>query len=500
MTQKYLGFSLFFVVALRPQVMRCFVLLTMVLGVLALSSSDSFADSAALPPSLDKLIRKNGIPPHRVGLFIKTLGENESEVSYNPDKPYNPASVIKLLVTFAALDLLGPTHKWKTSLYHDGVLEGDTLKGNLYLKGSGDPSLVWERFRNLINELHVRGLRKIEGSFVIDDTLYDIPHHDPGKFDGASLKPYNVGASGVLLNFKAVKVVFAPDFAKRSLAIYTEPPSESINVVNNMTLSTRSCRNWRGRISERLIPRDDGSLTMRFGGKYPARCGVQSFYVAVQDHAPFVAGVFASAWKSLGGEFSGDWRNGEVPKNAKLLASSVSDPLSKVVVDINKFSNNPMARMVFLALSEKSGEQAVHTADLSASRIVKWMEKQGIATEGFSVENGSGLSRDVRITPRQLAEVLDAAWHHPLRAELVSSLPITGVDGTMRRRYLKHDLAGLAHMKTGSLNGVRAVAGYLKDDSGRDVLFVLMINWAKTWQSSRFMSELLAWAHKGDGL
>ncbi len=439
---------------------------------------------------LVSIIRKRGFPPERVGLLVATT-DGRPLAALNVDQDFNIASVAKIFTTVAGLDILGYKHRWKTRILHDGSLSGGTLSGNLYIRGEGDPFLTKEHFKGLLGELARRGVRKIDGDVVLDDAHFDVPPHDPNAFDGAGLKPYNVGPSALLLNYKTFEVVFSPVHGEHRVSLYLDPPTDAVRLVDRVKLNSRRCSNWRSRITE-LYRVNGSTATVELVGGYPRSCGRQSFHVSLMGHTDYMAGVFGAYWREEGGEHTGSLRTGSTPANARTLVTHESESLVEIIRGINKFSNNVMARQLFLAIGE-TPKGAPKSLESSRRTLTEWMRGNGIRVDGFHIDNGSGLSREVRATPRQAAELLLLAANGRWRHEILSSFPVIGYDGTLRKRMRKSPIAGYGRLKTGSLRGARSVAGLLHHPGHPDVIFVAFVNWSRMAGASGLIDDLLAW-------
>ena len=445
-----------------------------------------------VPAAVREMIRASGIPPHRIGIVAREAGKEDAPlISYNANRFYNPASVVKLITAYAALDLLGPNFRWKTVFAGDG--------GGLFFKGGGDPYITMERFLGMLNDLRGRGIKRID-SFAVDDSIFNLPPHDSAAFDGAPLQPYNAGPGGAVINFKATQVILSPD--GKSVLARTNPPSDAVRIENKLRLDSARCRYWRGRFRERIIESDEegGGVILRLSGRYSRRCGERDWHLNLLDHSTYAAGVFGALWRRLGGEFSGEWRRGITPQGAKVIAEFESPPLSEILRAMNKYSNNLMARQVFLTLGKESKSAPPYNLDDARKTAMDWLSARGIKVgDDFFIDNGSGLSRATRVSPNLLADILDDAWTHPWRAEFLASLPLAGVDGTMRRRLRAPNLRGRARLKSGSLSGVKSLAGYVRDASGRDWIVVCVVNWRDGWRSRRLIDRLLIWLANSKG-
>ena len=453
-----------------------------------------FARAQSLPQEVADAFAKAKIPLENVAVLVKEVGSKDALVSVNAGKSMNPASVIKLVTTYAGLELLGPTYVWKTEVYSSGDMRGGALVGDLILKGSGDPKLSAERFAALVKQLRDRGLDDIQGDLILDRSSFEPVAHNEAAFDGESLRAYNVGPDPLLLSFKTVRFHFAPSLDDKSVAISPDVKPTQLEISNRVKLVDAPCGEWRDRILLDVQEIKPTRIRVSFTGGYPRSCGERVWNMALLDHARFVGGVFASIWRASGGKWEGAVRIAPTPAKAKLIATTESAPLADVVRDINKFSNNVMARQLFLTLSAEAwvgNLKEPGNASRSGQIIKEWLAKKNIAASELVLENGSGLSRIERISASTLAQMLDAAWRSSVMPEFVSSMPLLGLDGTMRRRSRGESIAGQAHLKTGTLNDARAIAGYVLDATGRRWIVVMMINHPSSGQAQAAQEALL---------
>ena len=451
------------------------LLLLLALALPPATAAAQAAPDEHLPPAVARVLKSAGVPPSAVALVVQEIDARLPRASFNAGKPMNPASVMKLVTTYAALELLGPAFAWKTEAYGTGPLADGVLEGDLLLKGYGDPKLGFERFWLLLRQLRAKGLREIRGDLVIDRSHFAPDEHDAARFDGEPLRPYNVGPDALLLNYKAVRLDFRPDAAARSVAVSVEPAPAQLDVVNLLKLSDAACGNaWYEGIRMDFT-HSAAAARLILTGAYPAACGEKGRHVAVLDHPQFVAGVFRQLWGELGGGLKGGLREGAVPVDARLLAQAESPPLAEVVREINKYSNNVMARQLYLTLGAEATKRPARGADAEAA-VREWLARKELRMPELVIENGAGLSRSERISAESLARLLAAAFASPLMPEFVASLPLAGVDGTMKKRANGSGVAGQAHVKTGYLDGVRALAGYVLDRRGKRVIVVFLAN------------------------
>jgi serine-type D-Ala-D-Ala carboxypeptidase/endopeptidase (penicillin-binding protein 4) len=453
------------------------------------------APSAKLPASVTDIFSRAHIPADAFSVVVREAGGNGALVSINAAKSMNPASVIKLVTTYAGLELLGPAHTWKTEALAAGDIRGSVLLGDLVLRGSGDPKLTTDRFNTLLRQLRDRGLSSIRGDLVLDKSIFEAISHNPAEFDGEPMKAYNVGPDPLLLQFKAVRFFFAPTIDGSAVSIAPDVRLSQLEIVNRVKLTEGACGEWRNRIAYDVQTPESTQLKVAFTGNFPKSCGEQVWPIALLDHARFVGGAFAKVWAELGGSWSGAVKVLPTPPEAKLLAVTESPPLAETVRDINKFSNNVMARQLYLALSADGTAPA--SVARSTQRVREWLARKNIAAPELAIENGSGLSRGERIGAQTLAAMLDAAWKSSVMPEFISSMALAGVDGTMRRRARSDSVAGQAHVKGGTLNDVRAIAGYVLDQNGKRWIVVMMVNHPNAGLAQGAQDALLKWVVQG---
>jgi D-alanyl-D-alanine carboxypeptidase/D-alanyl-D-alanine-endopeptidase (penicillin-binding protein 4) len=474
------------------------VLLRAALAALAFALATTA--QAQLPEPVARALVKIGIPEASAALYVHETGAERPLLTAGADRAMNPASTIKLLTTYAGLDLLGPAYQWNTEAYAAGPLKDGVLAGDLVIRGQGDPKLTLENFWLLLRSLRGRGLREIRGDLVLDRGYFGAGEFDPARFDAEPTRPYNTGPDALLVNFKAVRVQFIPDAEARTVRLVVEPSLPQVQVVNNVALDPKGpCGYWAARLKVDAQS-DAQAARLAFSGTFPASCGEREHYYSVLSHSQYTLALFRELWREMGGSFAGGVRDGAVGTEARPLAAVQSPAMSEVVRDINKYSNNVMARQLFLTLGA-AGAGAPASAEKSGRVIRQWLAGKGLSFPELVLENGSGLSRAERISARNLGQLLLAAFRSPVMPELMASLPVAAVDGTMRKRLSGADIAGQAHIKTGSLAGVRAIAGYVLDSSGRRVVVVLVINHANAGNAQTVQDALLRWVYNrgGDG-
>jgi serine-type D-Ala-D-Ala carboxypeptidase/endopeptidase (penicillin-binding protein 4) len=443
---------------------------------------------------VQQALRAAGIPPASASAVVQPVDARKPSLQVNEAVAMNPASVMKLVTTLAGLEVLGPAYRWRTNAYLDGVLRDGVLQGSLILKGTGDPKLSFESFWLLLRALRDRGLREVRGDLVLDRSYFATGEHDPSRFDAEPLRAYNVGPDALLVSFKSVSFQFIPEPESGSVLVLAQPRPEQLEVVSVLRASGGACGEWRDKV--RADFQSASKLRAMFTGEYPASCGERTWHVALLTHPEFVGGVFRQLWPELGGVLSGSVREGAVPAGMKLFYSHESSSLAEIVRDINKFSNNVMARQLYLTLGAEAARPPGRY-DKSFGVVRSWLSKRALEMPELVIENGSGLSRRDRISAQSLAALLVHAFHSTVMPEFVASMPLVAVDGTMRKRLKGEEVAGSAHIKTGSLADVRAIGGYVLDRKGRRHAVVMMVNHPNAHLAQPAMDELLRWVHGG---
>jgi D-alanyl-D-alanine carboxypeptidase/D-alanyl-D-alanine-endopeptidase (penicillin-binding protein 4) len=450
-----------------------------VLGLLYLST---VAAAAPLPQPLANALNEARVPTGHAAFFVQRVDSAKPLLAHNADKRMNPASTMKIVTTYAALDLLGPAYTWKTQALADGAVREGKLDGNLYLRGSGDPSLTQERFWLLLRQLRARGISDIAGDLVLDRSAFRLPPHDPAAFDNEPLRPYNAGADALLINFKSLRLTLSPDPATKTTLLIPETPAEGLRVSSRIALTEGECGDWREKLK---IASEANSIEV--SGSFANACGEKALHLAPWSADLQVERLFRALWRELGGTLSGRIREGETPASARLLATHESPPLGEIVRDVNKWSNNVMARQLFLSTANARPA----TPETARVRIDKWLQEKEV--DGTVLDNGTGLSRNERMTAEGLGKLLLAAWKSPVMPEMMASLPIAGSDGTLKKRFGNSAAAGRAHLKTGYIEGVRAIAGYVLDRNGQRWVVVGILNDPQMKTGSASLDALVRW-------
>jgi len=444
-----------------------------------------------LPAAVSQALDQAHLAHRSLVALVQEVGNGRTELAWQPDQPVNPASLMKLVTTYASLDLLGPAWSWATPVWLQGSIHDGILDGNLVIQGSGDPKLVVERVWLLLARVRQWGVNEIHGDIVLDRSAFETPAQGAGDFDGESQRPYNVNADALLINYKSVVFTITADPAQGVAHIAADVPLAGVTSDASVPLLPGPCEEWRSALRADFSDPEQ----FRFKGAFAQACQERVWAVAYADPSSYNARALRGIWQALGGRLSGGVREGAAPAGRPQFEVA-SAPLADVVHDINKYSNNVMAQQLFLTLGRT--QRGTGTTDNARQVLRQWaLDRFGPqASAGLVIDNGSGLSRTARLSAQLLARLLQAAWAGPWMSELMSSLPVSGIDGT-----LKHARAGIgrAHLKTGSLRDVSGVAGYVRAESGRRYVVVGVVNDQNADAARPALEALVQWAANDTG-
>lgn len=452
----------------------------------------AFAQNS-IPVGVKNVLNHRQVPDDSLSLYVENLGTGKTVIAWNEDEPRNPASVIKLLTTLIALEKLGPTYSWKTEVYVLGDVEGDRLKGDLLLKGYGDPFLVTERLWSMLRAIRRAGISTIDGDLLLDDSYFDVVDYDPGAFDNQPLRAYNVAPNALMMNFKVVRFQFEPDVASAMINLRLDPDLENLQVVNRLGLRNGRCGGYQRGIT---ITPNESVDRMVFTGDFPAGCRSYAMDRTVLGHNEFAYGLFKTLWQEMGGEITGGWRNEGAPEDKEPVLTFESPPLTEIISSVNKHSNNVMARhLIYTLAAEELGSPG--TSEKGKKVVEAWLAERDLDFPELNFDNGAGLSRVSRLTARHLGDLLRYAWRGPMMPEFVASMSLSGLDGTLARRFRREGLTGSAHLKTGSLDHVSAIAGYLQASSGDRFIVVALQSHHNVHRGpgEEVQAALLRWVH-----
>ena len=445
----------------------------------------------SLPAPIQKALNSCKVPKGDFSLSVIPLTDKGTVLKFNSAAPRVPASSAKVITSAAALQLLGPAKVWTTRFISaeepdkNGVLSGD-----LYLVGHGAPSMTIERFWLLVDNLRARGVKEIKGNIIADRSHFDVAPHDPFAFDGEGNRPYNLGPDALMVNSRSFFIKIRPDKEAGVAYLYPEPRIAGVKLPESIPLSKEGCGAWRKQIN----PDFSNPLKPAFKGKFPLKCGPKDYFYTSLSADQYLQVVFADMWKKAGGTWKGKVVQGKLPEDSddyKVLASSYSEPLTKLVYNMNKYSDNIIARQLFLALANTQKDEPKNLEGARAA-VYEWAASLKIPASSLKIVFFFFVSGTTDFYTDAFVTVLKHMWNSPQMPEFVSSLPISGVDGTMRKRHVAQ---GNAHIKTGYIQNVRSIAGYVQTKSGERYAVAAIVNGPSAINSIPVMDAVICWVY-----
>ncbi|MCC2972821.1 D-alanyl-D-alanine carboxypeptidase/D-alanyl-D-alanine-endopeptidase [Massilia sp. IC2-476] len=452
--------------------------------VLATLLCASFSVHAQLPAPVAQALAQQGLPEDALGVLV--LKGDTTVLSHQADRPMQPASTMKLVTTMVSLERLGPAFRGRTELRTTGEIDKGVLRGNLVLKGGADADLSGQDLENMLRALYYQGIRRIEGDLVLDRSLWQPARMEVGlpPFDESPEAYYNVIPDALMVNKNMLQIDMRS--TSKRLKLEMQPELDRVSIGSDMTLIDADCAKWEdGWKLPEAVRQKNGRIQVILHGTFPKDCA-RSYSINVLDRNDYIERLFRQKWKELDGKFSGKVVEGTAPPESRVLAEHTSRMLPELVRDTNKPSDNLLARTLFLSLGSLQPDPAAGSFALpptgeptfvrADAAVREWMRAHRIDDTGLVMENGSGLSRTERITAQQMAYLLQAGLRSNWMPEFQASMPIAGIDGTLRRRLQGTPAAGRARLKTGTLRNVVALAGYVPDANGVQNVFVAIVN------------------------
>lgn len=444
---------------------------------------------ADLPQNYKRLMDQYGFNESTFGFVIQNLSEKDiSPIKHNIEKPFNTASLVKILTTYLAIKDLGPSFRWQSNFYHTGRINKEVLEGDLIFRGGADASFSIYYLEKMLIDLRSKGIKKIKGNLVLDYSFFgEMPLKK--DFDDSPLRAYNVLPSAISLQSNTIN--FKIIVEKNKIKIKSDPNLDSLVIVNNLRLSNSKCGNWKSRMKFSVSKKDQKNI-ITFRGGFAKRCSKKEIDLAVMDKSQFFYEIFKTLWIKHGGIIEGGYRKEYNSIHNKVyLNHHSSKPLSELIRDTNKFSLNLMARNLLLTTIKGDKDSIKPNENMTNQFINNWFEKEGFLNEGLFVDNGAGLSRKTQININQLLQILQRIYNDPYMPEMIASLPIASIDGTLKNKMKATKISRYGHFKTGSLKNVVGIAGFFlnKNKDMNAFIFVMNDNDAKNAQP--FIEDLI---------
>ncbi|GEM_PF-150358 len=414
------------------------------------------------------------VKPQGAGIMIRSIGSDDIIFEHNADLPLVPASNMKLFTTIAALNILSPEYTFETKVFRTGDLSGGIVNGNLILVGGGDPFLVPEQLWQLAQKVAATGIRKINGDLIVDSSFFDsIPVPDPDWNRLGKSTWYSAPMNGLSYCFNVVSVTLKPgDKPGAPPMVILDPPDSHFAIVNN---GTTGAAKTKATLNAAFSEADNSAiLTVR--GSIPLNGSPRSYRTQVRRPDLFTGGAFRALLAQNGVTVTGNLKSGKRQGSEKQVAVLESQSLSHLLMGANKFSNNFMVEQILKTIGAE--QYSTQGSTSSGARAVReFLKEAGINLNGFLMNDGSGLSRKNRVTARQLADVVrfvlkDSAFG----PELLNSMPVAGIDGTLRKRFKSDSRSRLIRGKTGLINNVSCLTGVVDGRNGQGFVFSIMLN------------------------
>jgi D-alanyl-D-alanine carboxypeptidase/D-alanyl-D-alanine-endopeptidase (penicillin-binding protein 4) len=453
----------------------------------------------ALPATVVTALQKAGLPNDALAAIALPQTRWARRWQYRADVPMQPGSTMKVVTTVVALDRLGPNLRGRTELLAAGPIVGEVLQGDLVLKGGADPELDLPALWSMLFELRQRGVREIAGGLVLDRTLFRPPRLDVGlpPFDDAPEWPYNVIPDALMLGGNLIGIALTADGDAVSARL--APPLPGIEIdAGAMRPTDTACADWDDDWQPAVVTQSTtGQWRLLLQGGFPRRCEARAA-LQLLDRSVSADAQVRAVWASLGGVWRtapGTVREAPTPIDAVRIADHVARPWGEVLRFMNKTSDNTLTRLLYLQLGvpAMAADATSPTLALAQQEVERWFDAHRIDRTGLVLDNGSGLSRSERITPRAMAGLIEAALKGRHAPELLMSLPVAGVDGTMRRRLKNTPAEGWARLKTGTLRNVAALAGTVRDTRGDTWVVVAIVNHDDAAKGRPALDALIEW-------
>ncbi|MCX8052977.1 MAG: D-alanyl-D-alanine carboxypeptidase/D-alanyl-D-alanine-endopeptidase [Armatimonadetes bacterium] len=429
-----------------------------------------FAQS--LPERIDEILKDPNLNHGLQAIVVRSLKTGRTLYERNPDQAMIPASNMKLFVSAAALDRLGPGFTYKTRLYSNAKPDKrGVIKGDIALVGGGDPVLGIKDLTNFAKRLRTMGIRKITGGVVVDDSMFDdvrlgwawtwndLPYY------------YSPEISALNINRNVVDVWVQPGKRTGAAAVVTFDPPTSYVEVENTALTGKADSPKTIRVDRRL-----GRNVISVSGSIPVGIKVKSAEetITVQEPSLYAGHILKEELSKQGIVVFGGIKSGKLPAGGTLLCEHTSPPLSKIVAMLNKPSDNLIAEVLLKTLGAVIKGKGTFEAGVEVAK--KFWEESGLDLTGLRIVDGSGLSRLNYVTARNVVDLLTHMHRHEYSDVFLESLPIAGVDGTLRNRLKGTACEKNLRAKTGYLSQVSSLSGYLTTTSGEPLVFSILMN------------------------
>lgn len=405
---------------------------------------------------------------------VRVIKASSGEVLFDRKglMPLLPASVMKLVTTASALHYLGPAFRFRTEFLSAGERGGGVIDGDLIIRGGGDPKLTPEAVWLMVEELRRMGLTEIEGDIVVDDSFFDGHKSPPSWKAKRSSRAYDAGIGALSVNFNTIAFhIYPAQKPGAPLIVGVEPAAGEVRLINKSLTSNKK----RGKVTVRKMNSKNKKVFIIKGAMKPG-AKKKIIYLNVDEPWRYAGEIFLAYLNRAGIKTKGKIIRGVAPANAKLLYSHKSQPLAVTLRELNRYSSNFMAEQIVKTIAANiSGKPGAHRSALGLTK--KFLLESGVNVEGVKLMDGSGMSRQNRLTARAITDLLEKmAGRFDIGPDFISSLGIMGVDGSVGKRLIASPAKAFARAKTGTLNGVSSLAGYVEGKSGELFAYAILMN------------------------
>jgi serine-type D-Ala-D-Ala carboxypeptidase/endopeptidase (penicillin-binding protein 4) len=420
-----------------------------------------------------KILSSSCLRKNNFGIHIYSLDRGESLYKLREKKLFIPASNLKILTTAVALEILGPNYRFPTKLFTDGVLKDGVLNGNLYIKGYGDPKFVTEQMWLLVNELRNLPVKKITGNIIGDDSFFDNQKRVATWIKNPGAEAYEAPLGALSFNFNTVQADISPGPKVGSRPEIVIEPDTEYTTVNNQARTLK--RGKRNRLIVNRLDRNGFNEITVSGGIRMDQARAR-YFLNITDPTQYTLSTLKKYLEFAGIQFQGSIEKAMVPETATKLFIHESEPLTLALQGLNKFSNNFVAEQILKTIgAENYGTPGTTLNGLKV--FEEYLENLGYSSDQYKVLDGSGLSRQNRLSPQMFIDVLRNVKNDlGVYPEFVSALGVMGVDGNVKNRMRGVKSADRARVKTGTLNFVSALSGYFQSRDDETFAFSILMN------------------------
>ncbi len=417
---------------------------------------------------IDTILTESKINKGDFSLSLQKVNSDSSRISINSQKQRHPASLIKIVTTLGALEILGPNYYWETLFFTDGKIIDNNLIGNLFIKGKGDPFLTIEDLWKIVYEFRKLGILNIEGQIFIDSTFFQNIVVNKKQTRN---RLYEVEPNALMANFK--RIDFHIQMKNKVAEILHFPPLENLKIKNQIRTSNKSCSSK----NIKLVFTENSYLkNVLISGEIPHSCKEYKLSRSVLSAEDYFFYLFKYIWESTNnGKLAPNYSFKRLPTDVIPLITWKSKKLGTVVKSTNKWSNNLMSKTLIYSLGyNPTLGQAL--PELGIKSIQNFLSAHKLSSNTLNIIDGSGLNKDVRASTEDIIRILNFAWTRNIMPEFVASLSIAGKDGTTRNLFKGMELGNAARIKTGTLNNVISAGGYIFSNSGNIYSLAAIIN------------------------